>query len=56
MKLEIKKEEAIQKLIDAMIEEVDKVSEEGELDRHCCQGICEYYIKQTVQLLTELGE
>ena len=50
------REEAIQKLIDAMKKEVDEASEEGELDRHCCQYICEDYIKQTAHLLTESGE
>jgi len=50
------REEAIQKLIDAMKEEVDEVLEEGELDRHCCQGICEDYIKQTAQLFNEGGK
>lgn len=33
-------------LIQKMYDEVDKISEEGPIDRHCCQDICSEYIRK----------
>lgn len=46
-------DEKIKNLIRQMKDEVDKASAEGELDRHCCQYICEDYIKKTASLFRE---
>ena len=41
-------------IINEMIEEINKISEEGgDLDRHSIQYICEKYIKKTADLYTK---